>query len=224
MPEGSTETDDALAAGLDRVEAALGRAEDRIAIGQLVAGYALALDGRDLDALVGLFVEDVAAADGQVGRDALRAYFASPSSLAGFYRSTHLVAGHVIEFTAADRARGVVHCRAEHEAGGRWGIMVMNYQDDYERAGGRWFFRRRRLQPLYACDVAERPSDGDFSRGWEDVALPAARRGRPVRLPAEYPTFVPFFAPLGPAAIARLTADPVDPIDRRRPPPEPSVA
>ena len=67
-PEGSRETDDALAAGLDRVEAALGRAEDRIAIGQLVAGYALALDGRDLDALVGLFVEDVAAADGQVGR------------------------------------------------------------------------------------------------------------------------------------------------------------
>ena len=66
--------------------------------------------------------------------------------------------------------------------------------------------------------------DGDFSRGWEDVALPAARRGRPVRLPAEYPTFVPFFALLGPTALARLTADPVDAIDRRRPPPEPSVA
>ena len=205
------------------VLARLEAAEARLAIGQLVARYALALDGRDIDTMVGLFVADVeAGGDWGVGRDALKAYFSSPGSLAGFYRSMHLVAGHVIELIDADRARGTVHCRAEHESGARWGVMVMNYQDDYERHDGRWYFRRRRLQPLYACDIAERPSDGDYSRGWEDPDLPAHRRGRPARLPAEYPTFVPFFDQFDPGHVARLTAQPAPRVTRRRPPPEPS--
>jgi len=76
--------------------------------------------------------------------------------------------------------------------------MVMNYQDDYERHDGRWYFRRRRLQPLYACDITERPSDGPFSRGWEDPAL-RPTVGAATRLPAEYPTFVPFFEDVDPA-------------------------
>jgi hypothetical protein len=203
--------DPALLAQLDEVEA-------RLEIGQLAARYALALDARDLDTLVGLFVDDVdAGGDRGTGRDALRRYFASTASLAGFYRSAHLVAGHMIEFRGPDRARGVVHCRAEHEAGTRFGIMVMNYQDDYERHHGRWYFRRRRLQPLYACDLTERPSAGDFGRGWEDPEVPAARRGRRVRLPEEYPTFAPFFAGVDAGRVASLTDRPVASLDRRRP-------
>lgn len=198
-------------------------AEARLAIGQLVARYALALDARDIDTMVGLFVADVdAGGDWGVGRDALKAYFSSPGSLAGFYRSSHQVAGHVIELTGAERARGVVHCRAEHESGSRWGIMVMNYQDDYERHDGRWYFRRRRLQPLYACDIAERPCDGDVSRGWEDPERPAHRRGRPARLPAEYPTFGPYFAQFGPAHVAALTDQPAPTRGHRRPPAGPA--
>ena len=201
------------------VLARLEAAEARLAIGQLVARYALALDARDIDAMVGLFVADVdAGGDWGVGRDALKAYFSSPGSLAGFYRSMHLVAGHVVELTGAERARGVVHCRAEHESGARWGVMVMNYQDDYERHDGRWYFRRRRLQPLYACDITERPCDGDVSRGWEDPGLPAYRRGRPARLPAEYPTFVPFFAQFDPARVAELSDQPAPLVSRRTPP------
>ena len=44
---------------IDDVLARLGAAEARLAIGQLVARYALALDARDIDAMVGLFVADV---------------------------------------------------------------------------------------------------------------------------------------------------------------------
>ena len=71
-------------------------------------------------------------------------------ALSHFYRSMHLIAGHVIAFDDSDHAHGVVHCRAEHEAGTQWGIMVVNCnRDDYERHGNTWYFRRRRLQPLY---------------------------------------------------------------------------
>ncbi len=44
-------------------------------IRQLAARYAVAVDSRDLDALVGLFVDDVRVGRSAVGRDALRASF-----------------------------------------------------------------------------------------------------------------------------------------------------
>ena len=97
-----------------------------------------------------------------MGRAALKTFFTA--NLSHFYRSMHLISGHVIEFDDADHAHGVVYCRAEHEASGHWGIMVMNYQDGYARVEGEWFFVRRRLQPLYTCDITERPSGPDFTR------------------------------------------------------------
>jgi ketosteroid isomerase-like protein len=45
------------------------------AIRQLVARYALATDSRDLDMLVGLFVDDVLVGADEHGRVALRAFF-----------------------------------------------------------------------------------------------------------------------------------------------------
>ena len=44
-------------------------------IRQLVARYAVAVDSRDLDALVALFVDDVQVGSEQRGRAALRAFF-----------------------------------------------------------------------------------------------------------------------------------------------------
>src|SRR5271155_601401 len=101
----------------------LDRVESHLAIGQLAARYALALDARDLDTLVDLFVPDVRVGGPTeaVGRDALRAFFIA--NLSHFYRSMHLISGHVIEFDDADHAHGVVYCRAEHEDSGKWGIM-----------------------------------------------------------------------------------------------------
>ena len=59
----------------DSILARLARLESTEEIRQLVAKYCLALDMRDLDALSGLFPEDVRVGGGQSGRAALKAWF-----------------------------------------------------------------------------------------------------------------------------------------------------
>ena len=192
---------------LDRLE----RVESQLAIAQLPARYALALDSRDLDTMVNLFVPDVrvgGAGDGN-GRQALKKFFTA--NLSHFYRSMHLISGHVVHFDDADLAHGSVHCRAEHEDGGKWGIMVMNYKDTYERVDGEWFFARRRLQPLYTCDITERPSGPNFNRGWHDGRATSEDATEwPARLPGEYETFGAFWEQFPPSHVHQLTVAPVE--------------
>lgn len=197
-------TDADFSARLDRVEA-------QLAIQQLAARYALAVDSKDPEAVAALFVPDVNAGAGWGSGRAALARFYREAALSGFYRSMHLIAGHVIELdAAADSASGVVHCRAEHEVGSRWGIMVMNYRDDYERIDGTWLFRRRRLQPLYSCDILERPQGPNFTRGWGPEPV-ADRADAPstARIPEEYPTFSAYWAGFSVEHVARLTVAPV---------------
>jgi ketosteroid isomerase-like protein len=185
----------------------LDRVESHLAIQQLAARYALAVDGRDLDTLVTLFVDDVhvGGRDGEVGRGALKEFFTTHVS--GFYRSMHLISGHVIEFDDAEHAHGVVYCRAEHEDGDRWGIMVMNYKDTYERRDRQWFFTRRRLQPLYSCELLERPHGPNFNRGW---GMEASSDGGDARLPEEHRTFAAYWEQFPTEHVERLTTTPVD--------------
>jgi ketosteroid isomerase-like protein len=193
---------------LDRLD----RVESQLAIAQLAARYALALDSRDIDTMVNLFVPDVrvGGVGGGTGREALKTFFTA--NLSHFYRSIHLISGHVIDFDDADHAHGSVHCRAEHEDGGRWGVMVMNYKDGYARVDGGWYFTHRRLQPLYTCDITERPSGPNFNRGWhEGDALRQDTTEWPARLPGEYETFGAFWEQFPPEHVAELTVLPVDP-------------
>ncbi len=101
----------------------LDRVESQLAIAQLPPRYALALDSRDLDTMVGLFVPDVrvgGAGDG-TGRAALKEFFVA--NLSHFYRSMHLISGHVVHFDDADHAHGSVHCRPSTRtgpSGGSW--------------------------------------------------------------------------------------------------------
>jgi ketosteroid isomerase-like protein len=189
-----TDTAVDLAATLDRVESEL-------AIRQLPARYALAVDSRDLKALGDLFVADVDNGPAGRGRDALRGWF--NEVLKQFYRSMHLISGHVIDFQDADHATGSVYCRAEHEDGGNWVVMTMIYTDVYRRDEGRWCFERRRLQPWYAADMFERPQQGgDFSR-W-----PGAEPPHRIRLPREFATWGPFWDAAGESVRAGRTSAP----------------
>jgi hypothetical protein len=133
----------------------IGRLESSEQIRQLPARYALALDMRDLDALVGLFVEDVEVGASR-GRAALRAWF-DRTLRVQFTGTSHHVGNHVIEFEDADHARGVVYSKNEHETGAEWVIMQMMYVDDYERRDGRWYFRRRLPLYWYATDLVKPP-------------------------------------------------------------------
>ena len=151
--------------------AVLSRRIDRLEsleqIRQLPARYALALDMRDLDALAGLFSEDVEVGKSR-GREALRAWF-DRTLRVQFTGTSHHVGNHIIEFEDADHARGVVYSKNEHETGAEWVIMQMMYVDDYERRNGRWFFRRRAPLYWYATDL-NKPPLGPAKMRWPGVA------------------------------------------------------
>jgi len=148
------------------VEERIERLESTDEIRQLVAKYCVALDTRDLDAMVGLFPGDVRVGDGRSGRGELKKWF-DETLRTQFTGTAHVTGNHIIEFDDADkdRARGLVYSRNEHETGDAWVIMTMMYWDRYERVEGRWLFRRRLPLYWYASDLNE-PPVGEHKMRW----------------------------------------------------------
>jgi hypothetical protein len=181
-----------LAARIDRIES-------QLAIQQLPIRYALAVDGRDIDTWVALFVPDVDCGKAGRGREALRAVI--EPAVRTFYRSIHQICGHAVDFIDTDHATGRVYCRAEHEDRGGWYVMAICYFDDYERRDGDWLFTRRRERHWYAADVLDRPTAPFL--GW-----PGHERSAP-RLPAAFPTWSGFWQSVPEEHVAALTALPV---------------
>src|SRR6266702_8122110 len=163
------------------------RVESQLAIQQLAARYALAVDSRDLDSWVNLFVADVDCGSYGKGREALKKFI--DPAVRTFYRSQHQICGHVIELLDSDHAKGTVYCRAEHEAGDRWVVMAICYFDTYERRDGRWYFKRRDEQHWYSTDWLARPGVPTF-QNWPGKFT--AERFQP-RLPESFPTWAPFW-------------------------------
>ena len=146
------------------LEARIDRLESLDAIRQLPAKYALALDMRDMDAMVSLFPEDVRVGKEASGRQALRAYM-DRTLRSPFTGTSHHIGGHVIEFDDADHAHGMVYSKNEHETGDEWVIMQMMYSDNYVRQDGRWYFARRLPLYWYATDL-NKPPIGDMKMRW----------------------------------------------------------
>jgi len=141
-----------------RIEERIDRLESLDEIRQLPHHYALAIDSRNLDALVELFVDDVQVGPSEAGRGALRNWF--KDALSRIETSIHFVANHTIEFQDADHATGVVYCRDEVERPGDWRIGYIQYWDRYERRSGRWYFARRRFHRWFLVDALTRPTRG----------------------------------------------------------------
>src|SRR5437879_577030 len=116
-------------------------------IRQLASRYALAVDSRDLDALMALFVDD--------GRDRLRASF--EESLRGVGITILNVGTHAIDLVDDDHATGAVYCKGEIQDGDRWIHQAILYRDVYERRDGRWYFVRRRHELWYGAEVGVNP-------------------------------------------------------------------
>lgn len=153
---------------MTNLEARIDRLESLDAIRQLPAKYALALDMRDMDAMVSLFPADVRVGKDASGRAALRAYM-DRTLRSPFTGTSHHIGGHVIEFDDADHAHGVVYSKNEHETGDEWVIMQMMYADDYVRQDGRWYFARRLPLYWYATDL-NKPPLGENKMRWPGVA------------------------------------------------------
>jgi hypothetical protein len=152
-------------------------------IRQLASRYALALDARDLDTLVRLFVPDVRVGPSEVGRDALKANFVEQLRELGV--TILHVANHVIDVADDDHATGIVSCRGEIEMGEQWVVQSIQYHDIYERRDGVWLFVRRRHRLFYGADMLQRPI-GLPAAEWP---LSATGKGE---LPEAFPTWQTF--------------------------------
>ena len=93
------------ASGPDELSA-LERLTARDEIRQLAYRYALAIDSRDIDLLVSLFVPDVRVGREERGREALREFWIRSLNTIGV--SILFVGNHIIDFDARDRARSIV--------------------------------------------------------------------------------------------------------------------
>ncbi len=144
-------------------EERLDRLESLAEIQQLPVRYALALDSRDMDMMVSLFVPDVRVGREEHGRDALRAWFVK--TLSEPKVSVHFVGNHIIDFDDADHARGIVYCHDElGRPNGGWDEGMLQYWDTYVRVDGpegpEWCFDRRKFLRWYMVDALERPAHG----------------------------------------------------------------
>lgn len=136
---------------------ALGRLVARDEIRELAQRYALAIDARDLDGLVALFVPDVDCGRWGSGRAALRRSFESQLRDAG--PSVMLVANHVIDLDDDAHARGVVYGVVEVSRPEGWVRQAIRYDDAYERREGAWLFVRRRHRLWYGVVLPYDPLD-----------------------------------------------------------------
>lgn len=142
------------------IDERLDRLESMAEIRQLADRYGVAVDSRDIDMLVGLFVPDVQVGKDKHGRAALHAHYTNVLRHIG--PSLHFVGNHIIDFHDRSHATGIVYCWDElgspHDD--KWDVGVLQYWDEYQRVDRRWYFRRRLLHRLYMVDALERPRVG----------------------------------------------------------------
>ena len=159
-------------------------------IRELAYRYALAVDGKDLDSLAALFVEDVDNGRYGPGREGVKTFF--DHALRSFHCSMHLVANHVITFDDDEHAHGVVYCRAQHHAldPDHWFDQALAYWDTYERLVDEWLFRRRLLKSWYRQEIGH-PERGS-GRVVSEPTVEGSMRG--AQMPEAFPTFDAFWS------------------------------
>jgi len=172
------------------LEERVDRMESLASIRQLAERYAVALDSRNIDDLVGLFLPDVRVGRDETGRDALHRWFTT--LMRGYRTTVHFVGNHVVDFVDADHASGIVYCHDELERPelGTWEMGKLQYWDTYVRRDAEWYFVRRHFYRCYIVDALERPSPGAGTGGDLD---PLTTR----RVPDAYPSWAAFWEAAG---------------------------
>jgi len=168
------------------LEERLDRMESLAAIRQLPHRYGVAIDSRDMDMMVDLFVADVRVGKEETGRQALKRWYTATMSTPK--TTCHFIGNHVVDFDDADHAHGVVYCHDELEypETGEWAQGMLQYWDTYRRDDGEWYFERRKFHRLYITDWLTRPAHGAGNE--------SGRAGlRSYQLPEAYPSWSAFW-------------------------------
>jgi hypothetical protein len=128
--------------------------ESRVAIAELVSGYAIACDEHDIERLGTQFAEDAVLDSPSKllmasGRAEILAMYVRLFKIRGpGYHWTH---DHFVNFdpTNPDRATGLVLSHAETCPNHEVSLSAMRYEDEYCKMDGRWVFQKRILKFLY---------------------------------------------------------------------------
>lgn len=182
---------------LDRLD----RLESLQEIQELAHRYAMAVDARDIDTFLGLYIEDVDCGRRGKGREALRSYVVP--AVQNFYRSVHQICGQVVDVLDGDHATGRVYGRCEHECGDAWIVQANCYFDTYARRDGRWYFVKRDEDFFFSCDIKERPQEAGFER-WPGL-IPRHRYNMMLE---RHPSWAAFWRDTPPEVLAKITRAP----------------
>jgi hypothetical protein len=101
----------------------------------------------------------------------------------------------------ADERNVATYCRAEHEDGRSWIVMVMRYEDSCVRVGGDWYFQTREVRHWYSSDILSRPGQPQLQ------AWPGHEHHFPV-LPGTFQTWNDFWERAPEGTVLRLTSTP----------------
>lgn len=154
-------------------------------IRQLAARYAVAVDARDLDTLVTLFVTDVRVGKDRSGHAALLEDFHQSLKAVGV---TILNVGtQTIDLVDEDHATGVVYCAGQIQDGEQWIHQAIVYQDTYRREDGQWRFVRRKHELFHGVAAPTNP------REQPPANWPASTHGVGTA-PESFPTWPRFWA------------------------------
>ncbi|MGB3412393.1 MAG: nuclear transport factor 2 family protein [Microthrixaceae bacterium] len=173
------------------IEQRLERVEVRAELEDLVTRYSMAVDDRDLDAVLELFTPDASfghkSDPGIVGHEAIRKHY--QNRLGGLVYSYHYAHNQLIEWNGGDDATGEVNAHAEMAFPDNLVIAALRYHDTYRRVDGVWRFARRD-QSFYYFLPAKDLVAGDYATGrkrWPGPALEA-------ELPDSLATYSKFLA------------------------------
>lgn len=138
---------------------------DRLALSDLVAQYAIAVDRRDDAALAALFTEDAELIQpaGLVRRGRSATLTGNTNiaqgvleAVAHLHSTRHVVHQQIVD-RAGGTARGEVYGDAHHvyaaENGHRDYVVAIRYQDEYRNTEGAWRIARRELSVDLTYDV-----------------------------------------------------------------------
>lgn len=168
------------------LEERLDRMESLAEIQQLPHRYGVAIDSRDMDMMVELFVPDVKVGKDETGRGALKRWYTKTMSASK--SSCHFIGNHTVDFDDVDHAHGIVYCHdeLEHPEVGEWVQGMLQYWDTYRRVDGEWYFERRKFHRLYIVDWLTRPSHAAGNETGRNAL-------RSYQLPEAYPSWAAFW-------------------------------
>ena len=129
---------------------------DRIALTDLVARYAVAVDTRDFAALREVFTTDATLDTGRAVRAGIDAIVEAMRGLLRYEATSHVVGQHLVD--PSDRgADGLVYCTAHHLRGHgdhrTDKVMHIRYHDRYVMTDHGWRIEARRLEVAWTDET-----------------------------------------------------------------------